>query len=211
MPPHKNIMKRLLLPCLLSILAMPIYSQEKRVTWIDMHIWPPESTVTLNLDQENSMVLYDDLIDAVVDKPQMVINGEVTYLLPYANNHYLYKVECDGYVTQYGSFISMMGQIDMRIQLCPIGTCEEVNSNELYKQAYMLEWRENKSRKANKIYLKAAENGNVMAIHALASNYRDGKGCIKNISKAIYWYKCAANRGDEEAYNILQSLEEFRR
>ncbi len=204
-------MKRLLLLCLLSILATPIYSQNKRVVWVNMKIWPPESTVTLTLDQENAMVLYDDLIDAATDKPQMVINGEVTYLLPYANNHYLYKVECDGYVTQYGSFISMMGQIDMQIQLCPIGTCEEVNSNELYTQAYMLEWREKKSRKANKIYLKAAEKGNVMAMHALASNYRDGKGCIKNISKAIHWYKCAADGGDEVAYNILQFLEEFRR
>ena len=58
-------------------------------------------------------------------------------------------------------------------------------------------------RQAFKLYLMAAKHGSVEAQVNLANLYDDGRGCRRNLQKAIYWYKKAIMLGSSEAaYNL---------
>lgn len=197
-------MKRLLIwMSLLLLLQTSLQAQNKKVVYVKMHIWPPESKVTLTLDTNNASVVHDELNDLCLNKPQCVSsNGAINFLLPYADNHYLYKVECEGYVPQYGSFFSQM-QLDMHMELSPVGTAVEINPNQILAQADSY-WYRKKYRKAHKLYKIAAENGNALAMLRLSRDYQDGKGCLRNIRNARIWLECAENSGSEEAYWSLQ-------
>jgi len=60
-----------------------------------------------------------------------------------------------------------------------------------------------KFESAFKFYLKAAKHGNKEAQVNLANLYDDGRGCRRNLAKAVYWYKRAVKAGcSEAAYNL---------
>jgi len=52
-------------------------------------------------------------------------------------------------------------------------------------------------------YLRAAKLGNKEAQVNLGNLYRNGKGCVQDTKKAIFWYKRAVKLGcPEGAYNL---------
>ncbi len=52
-------------------------------------------------------------------------------------------------------------------------------------------------------YSRAAGLGNKEAQVNLANLYDEGRGCVKNTTKAVYWYKRAVKLGcPEAAYNL---------
>ncbi|EXX73868.1 hypothetical protein RirG_056420 [Rhizophagus irregularis DAOM 197198w] len=57
---------------------------------------------------------------------------------------------------------------------------------------------------AFELYQKAADLGNSLAQYNLATMYEYEEGIIKNIDKAIYWYKKSAEQGVQEAQNRLE-------
>ena len=59
-------------------------------------------------------------------------------------------------------------------------------------------------QKAVELYQRAAKLGNNIAQYNLAFMYENGKGVVKNIRKAIYWYK---QSGDKDAQKRLSELE----
>ncbi|PKK62195.1 kinase-like protein [Rhizophagus irregularis] len=56
------------------------------------------------------------------------------------------------------------------------------------------------------LYQKAADLGNSSAQYNLAIMYENGEVTVKNIDKAIYWYKKSAGQGDQDAQNKLEKL-----
>jgi TPR repeat protein len=54
---------------------------------------------------------------------------------------------------------------------------------------------------------KAAEQGNVDAQYSLAVHCHQDEGLTKDNEKAVYWFKKAAEQGDERAKAMLSSLE----
>lgn len=61
--------------------------------------------------------------------------------------------------------------------------------------------------KAIHYYKIAAEKDNSTALFKLGEIYEDGLGVVKNTSKAIYWYRKAANKGH---YNAKESLKRLK-
>lgn len=64
-------------------------------------------------------------------------------------------------------------------------------------------------RDAFRLYLSAANHGNVGAMNDLAVCYKRGQGCTRSIEKALEWYKRAAEAGLPDAIvnyasNLLQ-------
>jgi TPR repeat protein len=62
--------------------------------------------------------------------------------------------------------------------------------------------------KAFELYQKAADLGNSTAQCNLAFMYMNGIEIVKNIDKAVYWYKKSAEQGDQDAHNKLEKLKE---
>ncbi|KAI9199350.1 Sel1 domain-containing protein [Polychytrium aggregatum] len=52
---------------------------------------------------------------------------------------------------------------------------------------------------------QSAELGNRYGQYYLGSCYKNGDG-VPKINTAVYWYRKAANQGDQEAINCLKSL-----
>lgn len=68
--------------------------------------------------------------------------------------------------------------------------------------------REKESKKSCVLVGKSRQwGGYVMSQYYLASCYENGEGVERDISKAKYWYKKAAEKGDSEAKKALEKLE----
>ncbi len=61
-------------------------------------------------------------------------------------------------------------------------------------------------RKAHKLYLAAAENGDVLAMYRAGVDYEYGYGVRKNRALARKWYEAAAAEGYESAAEALETL-----
>ena len=55
-------------------------------------------------------------------------------------------------------------------------------------------------------YLKAANQGNIVAMIHLADLYRDGRGVARDVVQAVSWYRKAAELGDVGAQGTLGIL-----
>ena len=53
---------------------------------------------------------------------------------------------------------------------------------------------------------KSATNNDITGMFLLGSLYEDGLGTTKNIRLAMYWYKKAAEAGDEDALSRYNDL-----
>ena len=78
---------------------------------------------------------------------------------------------------------------------------QSVNTEALMIYAPLCEGKESLS-----FYTKAAENGNVTAMHAVADIYFNGKGVAKSIRKAEKWYKKAVINGDQKSAVFLHEI-----
>ncbi len=63
-------------------------------------------------------------------------------------------------------------------------------------------------RKAHKLYLAAAENGDVLAMYRAGVDYEYGYGVRKNRVLARMWYEKAAAEGYEGAAEALETLDD---
>jgi len=63
-----------------------------------------------------------------------------------------------------------------------------------------------KPRESVDWFTKAAELGHPTSQFNLALHYENGRGVKKDIDKAIYWYEKAAENGDEDAPEAIESL-----
>ncbi len=59
---------------------------------------------------------------------------------------------------------------------------------------------------AVKLFLMAAERGNVEAQAYLAGAYRTGVGVVKNPDETVRWFRSAAEQGDARSQGVLASL-----
>ena len=55
-------------------------------------------------------------------------------------------------------------------------------------------------------FKKSARGGETASMVWVGSLYRSGKGCAKDYTKAMLWYKRAADKGNPEAMNNLSMM-----
>lgn len=68
------------------------------------------------------------------------------------------------------------------------------------------EYKAEKYSKALKLYIKAAEKGNIQAMYSMGTLYHNGQGVKKDDTQALQWYNKAAALGSEDAKKALQRL-----
>jgi len=78
---------------------------------------------------------------------------------------------------------------------------EDPGRNDLELGCYLEE--DGDFEQAFNAYLRAAKLGNKEAQVNLANLYDDGKGCIQDTRKAIFWYKKAVKLGCPQAANNI--------
>lgn len=66
-----------------------------------------------------------------------------------------------------------------------------------------------KSTEACEWFLKAAELGHPSAQYNIANHFAIGRGVDKDIEKALYWYRKAAENGEENAPDKIRMFEEY--
>ena len=65
-----------------------------------------------------------------------------------------------------------------------------------------------KYRESQKLYLKCAKKGHVIAQHNVAHMYLEGIGIRRSLKSAIKWYTASAEQGNSQAYKDLSCLYE---
>lgn len=73
------------------------------------------------------------------------------------------------------------------------------------KKAYAM-WDKGKDKEAFFIFLDCAKNNEKIAFNTLGYFYDHAIGTIRNLEKALYWYKRAARSGDTIAFNNIYLL-----
>lgn len=74
------------------------------------------------------------------------------------------------------------------------------------KDAYLNILREKDDVENFKYYQRGAKEGNIFSMRMLAKHYKDGQGCKRDNSQAIYWLELAANSGNDMAKKELIEL-----
>jgi len=80
----------------------------------------------------------------------------------------------------------------------------------LFNLAYLYSMRLKDYDKAFPLWRELAEDGNSSAQYNLALSYYNGRGIQKNEHIAEYWFKKAADAGDEDAKEVVRMRDELR-
>ena len=175
------------------------FAQDSVTLYIELPVGPGR-TITFMKDSFETYPtnISDDFFNTPMRSNYRVSDFEYALVirLPKENNYFVFRVD-NGYGTKaiIGCFCTGK-DASFRLKSFDYVEEPEENSMEIFRKAKELEFQ-HKYRKANKLYQKAAEIGNVLAMTKLADNYRDGKGCIRNPRKAYHWYEQASFFGDK--------------
>lgn len=197
----------LLLISILGLMAINSTAQETVTMYMELPIGPGRTVTFMKDPLETELTSVPDDFFNVPMEPNYRKEG-VQYVLvldfPKEYNFFVFRVDnaysdkaiVGCFSTQKDSSFCLKS-----FDYVDSGTVE--NSMEIYREALELEFN-GKNRKANKLYQKAAEIGNVLAMMRLADHYKDGVGCVRNVKKAYYWYEQASYFGDYYSYSMIQ-------
>lgn len=202
-------MNRLFLFACLLLTFMATAAQDSVTMYMILPIGP-HHTVTFLKDplETNPTSLPDSFFNTPIQPNHKVDFAEYALVLrfPKEYNYFIFRVDY-GYST-FDRPKALIGCLciekNSSFRLKSFDYIDSVeNSIEIYREAENLE-RSGKKRKAHKLYKQAAEGGNVLAMMRLAENYRNGTGCLRNTSKAYYWYEQASYFGDEYSASMIR-------
>lgn len=169
----------------------------------------PNHTVTFLKDplETEPTSLPDDFFNQPIGPNYQVDYAEYALVLrfPKEYNFFVFRIDC-GYSSYKQKVLigCFSTQKNSSFRLKSFDYIDSVeNSMDTYKEALRLEFA-GKKRQAHKLYKLAAEGGNVLAMMRLAEDYRNGTGCLRNTSKAYYWYEQASYFGDEYSASMIR-------
>lgn len=109
------------------------------------------------------------------------------------------KLEFQNQAIHFWEMASTQNRLDAQFKLGMLYLSKDFISTELFS-------RKKNEKKGVEYLLNASKKSHIKAQYGLSLCYRDGTGVQKSIHDEIFWLRCAAINGNQDAINDLNSL-----